>query len=174
MKLQHEFLDVVSRRAHSQFVKTMVHTDTNEKILLHSLKTPGRSILSNLFTANLSQRDVRLTKSEFVIVARQFTCLPPVKNEECDVIMHPCGCEAQLCGNAKCAKKDAVLDSAGNHARVCHPGVKVHKATILEETLERIFRHAGGHPSRQPVLGGFFQQRRSIEAFSWEYDHPTI
>lgn len=162
MRLQHEFLDVVCRRANSQFVKTTVHTDTSEKILLRSLKFPGHSILPNLFTANLSQRDVRLTKSEFVIVARQFTCLPPVKNDECDVIMHPCGCEAQLCSNSKCTKKDAVLDSTGNHAIICHPGVKVHKATILEETLERVFRQAGGNPSRQPdtysLLGGFFNK----------------
>ena len=40
--------------------------------------------------------------------------------------------------------------------------MKVHKATILEGTLERVFRQAGGNPSRQPdtysLLGSFFKK----------------
>jgi hypothetical protein len=162
LKLQHEFSDMVCRRSHSQFVSTNQHTDTSEKITLLSLKRPGHSVLPNLFTANLSQHDVRLTKSEFTTVARQFVFLPPLKNGECDTITHACGCEFQLCGNPKCTKKSSELDGAGNHARICHPGVKVHKATILEETLEKLFRQAGGNPSRQPdtysLLGAHFNK----------------
>ena len=47
-----------------------------------------------------------------------------------------------------------------NHGLVCNPGVKAMKATLLEKSLEKSFRVAGGHPSRQPstfsLLGGYF------------------
>jgi len=176
MKLQHEFSDVVGLHTKAQFVSMTLHTDVSEKIMLHTLKRSGISILPSLFTANLSQRDVRLTKSEFVVVARQFACLPPVKNDECDVITHVCGCEVQLCANPTCSKKNAELDGAGNHARICHPGVKVHKATILEETLERVFRQAGGNPSRQPdtysLLGCHFKKEDLSRLFPGNMTKP--
>jgi len=43
-------------------------------VLLQSLENaePGTSILSALFTAQLSQKNVRLTKTEFSIAVRQF------------------------------------------------------------------------------------------------------
>ena len=45
LKLQHEFSDVVCRRAHSEFISTTQHNDVSEKITLCSLKRPGHSVL---------------------------------------------------------------------------------------------------------------------------------
>ena len=67
-----------------------------------------------------------------------------------------------MCDNASCKKKDLfpTCDVAGNHGRVCHPGVKGQNALTLERTLEKVFRAAGGMPTRQPstysLLGGLF------------------
>jgi hypothetical protein len=74
-----------------------------------------------------------------------------------------CGCEVQLCfGNDNCGAQSKDLDVIGNHALVCHPGVKAQKATIFEKALEKIFRAAGGAPVRQPatygLLGGYFSK----------------
>jgi hypothetical protein len=49
---------------------------------------------------------------------------------------------------------------AGNHGLVCHPGVKGQSALAFERTLDKVFRVAGGLPTRQPstysLLGGLF------------------
>jgi hypothetical protein len=163
LKLQHSFLEVANERAHKFFLTYgLEHANTSEKILLTCLQRPGLSVLSSLFTANLTQSDVRLTKDEFTIAARQYVCLPPLKNNAGEIVDRKCGCEVQLCANSSCQKKDAELDGAGNHARVCHPGVKALKATILEKALETSFRRAGGTPARQPsiytLLGGYFSK----------------
>ena len=60
-----------------------------------------------------------------------------------------CDCEAQKCPNAQCG--GAVIDGAGNHAILCHAGMTARKATLLEKSLERIFRSAGGRSERQPL-----------------------
>ena len=43
-----------------------------------------------------------------------------------------------------------------------HPGIKSQKATILEKSLDKIFRVAGGPPTRQPssynLLNGYFSK----------------
>ena len=177
IKLQHEFLDVVCCRANSQFVKTMVHTDTSEKILLRSLKVPGRSILPNLFTANLAQRDVRLTKSEFVIVARQFTCLPPVKNDECDVITHPCGCEAQLCSNSKSPRRIYGPRQLRKSCKSLPSGCEGAQGNDFGGNIGESLQTGWRQPIEITYLlssGEFFQKRRRIEAFSWESDDGTI
>jgi hypothetical protein len=139
-----------------------VHSSSSEKVLLQSLQNtePGTSILSALFTAQLSQKNVRLTKTEFTIAVRQFLCLPPLKNGACAVVDYACGCQAQLCSNHSCPKRGGELDGDGSHALICNPGVKAHKATIMEKALDKGFRMAGGHPTRQPsslqLLGGHF------------------
>lgn len=163
LKLQQEFLEIVSEIAHKAFLAHEVeHASTAEKVLLASLRRPGASVLSNLFTADLTQIDTRLTKTEFTIVARQFVCLPPLKNNDGEISESKCGCEVQLCANSSCQKKGAELDSAGNHGLVCHPGVKAQKATILEKALEKSYRRAGGNPTKQPstysLLGGYLSK----------------
>ena len=61
---------------------------------------------------------------------------------------------------SKHASEMTTMDLNGNHALVCHPGVKAQKATIFEKALEKVFRAAGGAPVRQPatyaLLGGYF------------------
>ena len=109
-------------------------------MLLKSLRLEGESILPSLFTASLAQYDVRLTKTEFTVATRQYVWLPPLKNYSCDSVELKCGCQAQIC--SKCHRDDAVLDVAGNHGRTCHPGIKSQKATILEKSLDKIFRVA--------------------------------
>ena len=58
-----------------------------------------------------------------------------------------------MCGSS-------VSCNAGNHGLQCHTGVKARKATILERTLEKLYRDAGGVPTRQPstynLLGDCF------------------
>jgi hypothetical protein len=94
------------------------------------------------------------------VAARQFVWLPPLKNPIGASVVVTCECQIQTCANPKCHNEDRHLDVAGNHGRVCHPGVKQQKATILEKSLERLFRVAGGAPARQPstysLLGGYF------------------
>ena len=163
LKLQHKFQEVLGVRARKEFLEyNLVHTDASQKVLLQSLEhaDPGSSLLLNLFTAHLTQRDTRLTKTEFVVAARQFLCLPQLKNPQSVLSEAKCGCEIQVCENSKCTKNGEPLDAAGNHALVCHPGVKAQKATLIERALEKSFRHAGGVPTRQPstysLLGGIF------------------
>ena len=164
VKLQHEFMELACARAHRNFVKTPAHpNDVSERIVLESMKFEKKSLLPRLFTASLLQRDARLTKAEFIIVARQFVNLPQLNNMQGKIQTLPCGCQEQLCANPSCLKKTGpapVLDTAGNHARICHPGIKAVKATTLERALEEQFRHAGGVPIRQPstyaLLGSVF------------------
>ena len=86
--------------------------------------------------------------------------LPPLRVVGSPPSERKCGCEYQVCENAACQSSGDHLDGAGNHALICHPGVKAQKATILEAALEKSFRKAGGDPKRQPstysLLGGFF------------------
>ena len=118
------------------------------------------SLLSSLFTARLTQKDTRLTKTEFIIAARQYVLLPPLKNHAGDVFDEKCGCQVQVCANRTCTNTEPKLDSTGSHGLVCHPGVKAMRATFLEKALEKCFRQAGGNPSPQPsaysLLGGQF------------------
>jgi len=171
LKLQHEFTELVCEKEYKKFLKHGLHhchVTKSEKILLKSLRLEGESILPSLFTASLAQYDVRLTKTEFTVAARQFVWLPPIKNYICDSVELECGCQAQVCHNAKCAS-DPVLDVAGNHGRICHPGVKQQKATIFEKSLDKMFRVAGGVPTRQPssynLLGGYFSKEDMSSLF---------
>jgi hypothetical protein len=164
LKLQHEFTELVCEKEYKRFLKhglNHCHVTQSEKILLKSLKLEGYSILPSLFTASLAQYDARLTKTEFTVAARQFVWLPPLKNPICGSVELKCGCEVQMCRNSSCGS-DSKLDVAGNHGRVCHPGVKQQKASILEKTLDKMFRVAGGSPTRQPatyeLLGGYFSK----------------
>jgi hypothetical protein len=165
LKLQQKFHEISCLRARADFLQqAQVHADVSEKILLASLRNtePGTSLLSSLFTAQLSQRDVRLTKTEFTIAVRQFLCLPPLKNGAGEVVTYACGCQVQLCSNSSCPKNNQELDGAGNHAIVCNPGVRAQKATLFERALEQGFRLAGGKPTPQPstysLLGGHFSK----------------
>jgi len=100
-------------------------------------------------TANLSDRETRLTKNEFIISARQFFALPALKIPRGELVKLECDCEAQKCPNAGCG--GSIVDSAGNHAILCHAGITARKATLLEKSLERVFRNAGGRSERQPL-----------------------
>ena len=80
LRLQKAMLDLANLVAHDKFVKYVEHADTSEMILIESMKHPEVSLLSRMFTVNLMQPDVRVTKPEFTSVARQFVCLPPLPN----------------------------------------------------------------------------------------------
>ena len=71
--------------------------------------------------------------------------------------------------NPSCRKKGGELDGDGGHALICNPGVKAHKATIMERALEKVFRVAGGQPTRQPssfqLLGGHFKKDDIVRLF---------
>jgi hypothetical protein len=172
LKLQHEFSDLASLRAHRDFVTTNRehHADTSDHILLRSITTPGISVLPRLFTAKLTQHAARLTKTEFTIVARQYVLLPPLKNHVGEIVESKCGCETQLCANHACKSKEARLDWAGNHGLVCHPGVKAMRATQMEKALEKGFRAAGGSPTTQPatygLLNGIFSKNDLSSLFA--------
>jgi len=126
------------------------HVTNSDKIRsLQTRKKPGSSVLTQLFSANLSDPEARLTKSEFIISARQFIALPSLKIPRGEVIDLKCGCEAQKCPNATCG--GTIIDPAGNHAMLCHAGIAARKATLLERGLERVFRKAGGRATRQPT-----------------------
>ena len=73
-------LNLVNIEAHKKFVNFVEHIDTSEAILIESMKRQEVSLLSTMFTVNLTQSDVRVTKPEFTSVARQFVCLPPLSN----------------------------------------------------------------------------------------------
>jgi hypothetical protein len=162
LKLQHEFTETSANRCFKSFVEHSIshHADTSEKVALRSSDPPGVSILSNLFTAKLTQKDTRLTKTEFTTAARQYVLLPPFKNDHGDILESKCGCQIQTCANASCKNKEIKLDAAGSHGLVCHPGVRALRATLLEKALEKCYRKAGGNPTKQPstysLLGGHF------------------
>ena len=118
LKLQREFLELANEKAHQKFVNYLDHTNMSEKILIHSLQRPTVSILSSLFTADLAQVDVRLTKTEFNVVARQYVCLPPLKNGNAEIKEYECGCELQLCANSKCQAHGDKMDGCGNHGLI--------------------------------------------------------
>ena len=165
LKLQQAFHEIVSSRARREFIeRSQAHASTGERILLQSLNNsePGTSILTSLFTAKLSQKDVRLTKTEFILAARQFLLLPTLKNDVGTVVEHLCGCQSQMCSNSTCIKHGEEMDAMGGHAIVCNAGVKAMKATLLEKALEKNFRLAGGKPTPQPptttLLGGYFSK----------------
>ena len=73
-------LNLANIEAHKKFVNFVEHIDTSEAILIESMKRQEVSLLSTMFTVNLTQSDVRVTKPEFTSVARQFVCLPPLSN----------------------------------------------------------------------------------------------
>ena len=165
LKLQQRCNEISALQARADFLEEgKVHASMSEKVLLRSLTNaaPGSSILTALFTARLSHKSVRLTKSEFQIAARQFLCLPPLKNDACKIIEYKCGCQAQLCSNPKCPQKGEALDGDGSHGLICNPGVKAIKATLMEKALEKGFHAAGGRPNRQPssaqLLGNNFKK----------------
>jgi len=180
LKLQHEFLDHVCNNEAVDFGKTRrsihPHLTDSEKIWMESQYNVGddrrKSILPCLFTAPLTQYDIRMTKTEFQVAARQFLWLPPLKNPIGETFELKCGCEAQKCVKATCRTRDLLptCDVSGNHSLVCHPGVKAQKATIFERALDKMFRLAGGHPTRQPsaytLLGGYFPKEDVHSLFS--------
>ncbi len=94
LRLQKQLLDLANHVAHEKFVNYVQHTDASERILVESMKRPNVSILSRMFTANLMQQDVRVTKPEFTSAARQFVCLPPLLNGSSGEVI-----------NCKCAVK---------------------------------------------------------------------
>jgi hypothetical protein len=123
------------------------HVSKSEKIRsVQARKKPGESVLTQLFTANLSDHEARLTSLEFTISARQAIALPALKIPEGETIKQACGCQVQ-----KCPKHDGeLIDPNGNHAILCHAGLTARKAATLERALERVFRKAGGRADRQP------------------------
>jgi hypothetical protein len=126
------------------------HVTASDSIrCLMARKLPGETVLTQLFTANLSDREARLSKTEFIISARQFLCLPALKIPRGEIVQLDCKCEAQKCPDVKCG--GILIDPAGNHALMCHPGLPAKKATLLERALERVFRKSGGRSERQPV-----------------------
>jgi hypothetical protein len=140
LRLQKEFLNLANLVAHQKFVEYVNHSDDSEKIVIESAKRENVSILVNVFTANLIQSDARLTKPEFMAVARQFVCLPPVSNGESKLFEAKCGCKTELCTKRKCKAGSEVLDPAGNHGLLCNPGVKAKRATLLERALKVSYR----------------------------------
>ena len=124
LRLQKEMLNLANLVAHEKFVNYIEHCDINEQILVHSMRRPDVSLLSRMFTVNLTQPDVRVTKPEFTSVARQFVCLPPLSNgSPGNMVEFKCGCGLQKCTNPKCQAAVDLLDSAGNPGLVCNPGV---------------------------------------------------
>jgi hypothetical protein len=119
-----------------------------------------------------------MTKTEFQVAARQYLWLPPLKNPVGDSIELKCGCEVQKCVKASCRTKDLLplCDVVGNHSLTCHPGVKAHKATVFEKALDKVFRVAGGHPTKQPstftLLGGYFAKEDINALFSGHLTKP--
>ena len=132
LRLQKEMLNLANIEAHKKFVNFVEHIDTSEAILIESMKRQEVSLLSTMFTVNLTQPDVRVTKPEFTSVARQFVCLPPLSNGSSGAVQadFKCGCGVQKCTNPKCQATSDSLDAAGNHGLVCNPGVKAMRATF--------------------------------------------
>jgi hypothetical protein len=164
--LQHEFSEYIAVKEFKDLTSssalTHIHISKSEKIrCLQAKENLGASVLPQLFRANLSDREARLTKMEFIVSARQFLCLPPLKIPHVETIELSCGCQAQICPNSKCG--GALLDPFGNHAIMCHAGLAARKATFLERSIERVYRKAGGRVERQPptsrLLGEYPFQR---------------
>lgn len=165
LKLQKLFQGIASDLQRDLLVSPQEeHKDANLNILLNSLKNaePGTCLTSRLFTAPLSHKESRLNKTSFIIAARQFCCLPPLKTHHGHHITLGCGCQRQCCQNPTCDSKHANLDELGNHGLTCHPGVKALRATLLERAIERAFRKVGGVPTSQPhtyqLCGGIFSK----------------
>ena len=150
-KLQKEFNGFLAQKCLRELAAptglTHAHITKSEKIrTIQARKTPGGSVLKQLFCANLSDRDTRLTPTEFIHSARQFIALPALKISRGEIVELKCGCEAHKCPNAKCG--GTIIDPTGNHALLCHGGIGARKATLLEGSLERVFRNAGGRDLR--------------------------
>ena len=165
LRLQKEFSAVTAQNAADELLSKSegAHVSDSERITLLS-KSP---IMSHLFTADLSNIETRLSKTEFIISVRHFLCLPSLRiyPDEPDRLM--CGCEVESCDNSHCER--ATLDWAGNHALLCHKGLGAQKALLLELELERMFRKAGGSPDRQPstrnLLGKVFDREELAALF---------
>jgi hypothetical protein len=130
-KLQKEFSRFLGGRALKKITSNLDDDHVTNSEVIRSLlarRKPGESVLTQLFTANLSDREARLSKSEFIISARQFIGLPALKIPRGELVELKCGCEAQKCPNAVCA--GVIIDPAGNHALLCHAGIGAKKATI--------------------------------------------
>ena len=169
IRLQKEMLNLANLVAHKDFLNYVEHSDTSEQIMIESMKRPNQSLLATMFTANLMQHDVRVTKAEFTAAARQYVCLPPLSNGTGALTDYVCGCEIQHCANPKCTAPTKNLDAMGNHGLVCHPGVKALRATLFERAIESCFRLAGGNPVRQPqtysLLGEVFPKEDLTKLF---------
>jgi len=158
LRLQKAFSAVATQNAVETFraKREGRHVTDSEKIALLTKS----SLFAHLFTADLSNIETRLSKTEFIISVRHFLCLPSLRiyRDEPDRLL--CGCEVETCANPHCAKRGEMLDKAGNHALNCHRGLGSQKASGLEVELERAFRKAGGRPDRQPptrnLLGKVF------------------
>ena len=152
-KLHKEFSQIVAER-HLKHVTSPTQlsnvnvTDSDKIRALQTRQKPGASVLTRLFKANLSDHEVRLTPSEFVLSARQFIGLPALKVPHGGVVDMKCGCEAQKCPNSGCA--GTIIDPHGNHALMCHEGLPTRKVTLLERSLERVFRKSTGRCQPQP------------------------
>ena len=153
-KLHKEFSNIVAERHLRHIASTTqlanAHVTNSEKIrTLQNRKQPGESVLTQLFKANLSDREARLTPSEYILSVRQFIGLPALKVPNGEVVELKCGCEAQKCPNSGCG--GTIIDPHGNHALLCHKGITTRKATLLERALERTFRKSSGKSERQPT-----------------------
>jgi len=155
LKLQQSFSDFLANKQLIKLTSTAelkhIHITKSEVIRSDFARRRDRnqpSLLTQLFTANLSDHEARLTKHEFILSARQFLSLPAIKLPKGEIVELKCGCEVQKCPNPSC--KGAIIDPAGNHAMNCHGGMGAKKATLLERSLERVFRKAGGRSDRQP------------------------
>ena len=117
LRPQKEMLNLANIEAHKKFVNFAEHIDTSEAILIEPMKRQEVSLLSTMFTANLTQPDVSVTKPEFTSVARQFVCLPPsISNGSSGAVQEDfkCGCGVQKCTNPRCQATSDSLDAAGN------------------------------------------------------------
>ena len=105
---------------------------------------------------------------------REYICLLPLKIPHAEIKTRECGCEVQLCPNPRCEHEE--LDSFGNHALSCHPGIGSKKATFLERSLERVFRKGGGRVERQPstyrLLGEVFSKEDLMQLFPGKMSVP--
>jgi hypothetical protein len=178
-QLQHEFNDFIAKKEFKALTSTTAlnnpHVTVSEKIrCLQAKENPEASLLPQLFRANLSDPEARLTKMEFIISARQFLCLPPLKIPNAESSELKCGCQMQLCPNPRC--ENALLDAFGNHALTCHPGIGSRKATLLEKSIERVYRKAGGRVERQPstfrLLGEMFSKDDLMALFPGKMTVP--
>ena len=106
-------------------------------------------------------------------MARQYVCLPPLKNNVGEVKEFKCGCETQMCASTSCQYKGEALDRVANHGLICNPGVKAMKATLLEKSLEKSFRVAGGNLLDSLPLSPCWEvtlRRISIKPVSWKVE----